>query len=394
MKQELCAILLALWLAVTCSAALTERYVTVDSDGGDGTSGDPWTLTEAFANAVAGDRVNVGPGTYVRTASDTPGASGSSVDGPIIYRGYKTSIGDLADDGRSAAGELVTADFPVIAYDAGYGLTASSLGWLQLETLSITASLNGKAVDVGGQCALVNCYVLNDSTGAAAYGVELSGSNSLVYNCDLKLTGASGGVAALHCEGSNNRALFTRIRGSQADGIKCSGTAHIVAFCQIKGVADDGIVWASSNATQTITVLCNTIISTGDGIETANYAIAALPVFIDNHITDCGAYGINNGYAGTAAYGAFFGHNRTRDNVSGAVNGFGDYPLHGHVTTDTGGAATDYTGAGSTPFDLTLIADAPAKAAGTVPYLDIGALQRQEPAGSAGGRTFNEGFQN
>jgi len=86
---------------------------------------------------------------------------------------------------------------------------------------------------------------------------------------------------------------------------------------------------------------------------------AALPVFIDNHITD--------------------------------------YPLHGHVTTDTGGAETDYTGAGSTPFDLTLIADAPAKAAGTVPYLDIGALQRQEPAGSsgsAGGRTFNEGFQN
>ena len=40
--------------------AYTERYVTSAAAGsGVGTEGYPWTLSESFSQAVAGDRVNI-----------------------------------------------------------------------------------------------------------------------------------------------------------------------------------------------------------------------------------------------------------------------------------------------------------------------------------------------
>jgi hypothetical protein len=106
---------------------------------------------------------------------------------------------------------------------------------------------------------------------------------------------------------------------------------------------------------------------------------------IGNHITDSTGWGIDCGYDGTAQLAGIFIANRTRDNASGAINGFDDWATGtsiGHVTTDTGGPETDYTDAGSN--DYTLISAAPAKGVGLVPYMDIGGLQRQEPAGGGG----------
>ena len=68
------------------------RYVTVSASGaGDGSLANPWTLAQAMANAVAGDRVQVGPGIYTgtNTASRSvpafnPANSGTAAS-PIVF---------------------------------------------------------------------------------------------------------------------------------------------------------------------------------------------------------------------------------------------------------------------------------------------------------------------
>ena len=95
--------------------AITERYVTSGAaGGGDGSSGNPWTLTEALANMAAGDRINIkADGTYTRSANDTVTPDGTATS-PIILRGYTTTIGD-ATLGRASGGALDSSKMPTIA---------------------------------------------------------------------------------------------------------------------------------------------------------------------------------------------------------------------------------------------------------------------------------------
>ena len=65
------------------------------SGGGDGSSGNPWTLSEAFSNASAGDIVNVQSGTY--TGTYTINVNGTSAN-PILFRGYDATANDIDPD--------------------------------------------------------------------------------------------------------------------------------------------------------------------------------------------------------------------------------------------------------------------------------------------------------
>jgi len=111
---------------------------------------------------------------------------------------------------------------------------------------------------------------------------------------------------------------------------------------------------------------------------------ASEPVLAVNcHVTDNSGYGFKNGYLATANHPLIRYHCRTRDNTSGADDGgFANWANINPVTTDTGGAATDYADAAS--GDFRLINSAPGDGSG-VWADDIGALEAQDPAGGGGG---------
>ena len=76
---------------------MAHKYVTHNAGGGgDGTSGDPWTIVEAVANATAGDYVWIkNTGTYNLAAALTIAGTGSVADNTHIrFIGYHTTMSE------------------------------------------------------------------------------------------------------------------------------------------------------------------------------------------------------------------------------------------------------------------------------------------------------------
>lgn len=165
--------------------ALTERYVTADAaGGGDGSNGNPWTLAEAFATAVAGDRVNIKKGSYSLAANPTISTAGS-VGSPLVFRGYSSTIGDLESVGRTNGnGPLIVTDFPEIDC-GGYRLVLSGARQL-IQNLHIYGTGGDRQVDFGAQgSAMIACKVVDTNTGANANAMNVN-SGARLIGCDIQ----------------------------------------------------------------------------------------------------------------------------------------------------------------------------------------------------------------
>lgn len=380
--------------------AIVEKYVTTTGAGTN--SGDDEANAYAWSHvndamtaggsltASAGWRFNIKAGTYSISSTDTFTVDGTTAS-PIIFRGYNSAIGDLDAQGRNSDGSLNTTNFPVLSYASATRLNATGSDNLIFQNLKVTVAstgFSGALLNLGVNNIAYRCYVDNISTNAAAVAIGMSNATISVIDCDAALTGASGGSGAIAISASVARVIGCRVVLSQAAGItSTSSTGHIlIAFCTIANCGAGGIVYTSTTASTTFTLLCNTIDDiTGDGFSHGNAAFTGVQVFIGNHVSDCSAYGFDCDYDGTGQLAGFFAFNRTRDNASGAINGFDDWASAStleHVTTDTDDAG-DFTAAGSN--DYSLITAAPGKGTGFPRYADAGAMQRQETSAGGGG---------
>jgi hypothetical protein len=366
--------------------AITEKYVTADASGsGDGSSGSPWTFAQAVAGATAGTRVNVKKGTYSRTTTeDIPTADGT-ITQPIIWRGYNSTIGDLDGAGRAVTGELVTTNFPVISYTGGY-LSFSSSDYTIVQCLKVTNNDNHWTLRIGLYGTVINCRVENASTGTSASAIYATSARVQVINCDAALTAGSGGTASIFLAASN---YYSTIYGCRctgpAIGILIDGTTQYgfdIIANTIADVGGVGIDVGDCNTTGVpIRIIGNTIYGCGGaGIRGPNAALTHPCIYLDNHITDCGEYGIDSAYKATAEIFGIFAFNRFRDNSSGDIDGYDDYALaaFAHVTTDSGDATSDYVDAAN--GDLRLKSTAAAIGKGSGINRDIGAQNHSDVA--------------
>lgn len=362
--------------------ARTARYVSAtgtDTYANSTNPATPMSLTTAFANASPGDDVYIkADGTYSRTADDTPSIPGT-VTQPIRYVGYSATIGDGYLGRTNGNGPLITTNFPLLSYTSTFRLIGGAVSYLIFENLRITGATTATTAQLGlgPASAAINCHVTNAANNGNAIALGHSSNRVAVINCDAFCTGANSNAAIFATS------VESRVIGCRASVVSAAAciNAAVAAFCTTYA-GSSGVTWG----TGTPLMLNNTHYNAATQCYlTANAAFSnvALGIIWNCIGTDSGKF-LNQQYASGQAW--ILGYNRTRDNTN-ADTGLNDWPGYGRVTTDTGGAETDYTNAAG--GDFSLIASSPAKGAGIPPYIDIGASQRQEPAASGGVRQVN-----
>jgi hypothetical protein len=322
--------------------ALTERYVSstgTDSYANSTNPATPMSLTTAFANAVAGDRINIkADGTYTRTATDTLTNSGTSAS-PIIYRGYSSAIGDGNLGRTNGNGALITTNMPLLSYNSTFRLTTGANTFIIFESLNVSGNVSNATVGLAANDVIKSCKIVNASTNAAALGASLTAVQDILFDSDVALTGASGGSAAVSCAASSQRIFNNRINGGPAVGITLGSVSPTIV---------GNVIFASTGNHISVTgtggapmIYGNTLV--GGGADAINIVTGntLLQCIVGNMITDNTGDAIDMVSTANAAFAAY---NRTRDNANG-YNNAGDWltaTKYGDVTTDTGGPETDY----------------------------------------------------
>ena len=305
---------------------MTEYYVdgAVGNDGNGGLApgaGNAWaTISNAFANIVAGDKVWIkDTGTYTETV--TLSNQGTSVN-TIVIEGYQTTPGDLG-----------------------------KVTWTGATTTCITS----------GTLFSVHYLVKNIIfTGCSAAGVTLTSADIMTwFNCEFNSNGGVGvytdqSQTFLFCEARNNSQIGFR-PGSSATFIGCissgngddgynSGTGCRLAYkCVAYGNTGDGF-----------SVVTGPIIGCtvdGQAVSTYGFNVANdLDVqLMDNIVYDCATAGINlsNSFditRGAVLHTLFDSNTANYTNPKGETYGYGDVIAPPGFTDEATG---DYTLTGS-----------------------------------------------
>mgnify|MGYP003113484148 CR=1 FL=1 len=342
--------------------AYTERYVTsAASGGGDGTSGSPWTLAEAFSNAAAGDRVNIqSDGSYTTDSANRTTSAGTYA-APIVWRGYNSTIGDLDTVGRDTpanGSDLITTNMPSISIT---GAEFQPGSYNIFMNLNFSCAIGDQAVQQTAsdfitfyQCKI---YHTGDSTVVRAVNID---NQATLIMCDFESTDTDTNdlVSIDHC----SFVLACKFKAADTGARLLSITSGQVIGCLFEngGVGIRMEQHAGGFGPNNL-VMNNTAYNlSGEFLNTRDALPNAPTNIINNHVTDCAQF-YNNLHSATADVYVNMLNNRTRDNTS-ADSGVGDSLSLGNVTTDTGGAATDFTNVSSDDFSL--ISGAPGEDAG------------------------------
>lgn len=349
--------------------ALTEKYVTVAGAGlHDGSSElNAWTFAEMIAaNPAAGSRINIKSGSYSEGITTIPSGTAAA---PLILRGYNSTIGDLDIQGRNADGTLNTTNMPDFTLTGLWTPGAFCI----FQNLDVTGALSSALIGsaVNDNFSFISCRVVNTQNNLSARSVQ--GDNGInAYNCDFECTGAAH-ITVVDCDTTHDF-YACRFKGVDTDALlSCEdGAIDSCAFIGIgKTGGNTGIQFLATSAK--IKVKNCTFYNLTTAISFPNLVNSHHHQLVNNICTDCGEF-VNSLYSATAAHGAILINNRTRDNTS-ANTGLEIVEI-GSITTDTGGAETDYVNAAA--GNLRLISTSPAKATAMPAYMDCGAYQIQE----------------
>lgn len=348
---------------------LVTKYVSsLAPGGGNGTSGNPWSLSEALANAVAGNLcILKADGAYAITTNTSIIGAGTP-GSPLIF--VSENYGNITHnlDATLNITNLVTVNITsgqrltlgtaylsliginfVGAYSAAspVQMTSSKAGIVNCRFESTT---NGSAyaLQVNASSKLIGCDFVCSSTGTNSRIVQTTATNIEFDRCTFK--GAGSTVNALFETGSDTNSISNSIFFPSA-GIGISLTVNTGVNMKLENVTIVGQAVAA--------------------IQTPNAALTTQSLYVENCIITDNTYAFKSLYAATANHNFVSVKNMIGRNTNVDL-GFGDC-RHEYLVTPSATAAQDF--ANYAANDFRLVAGSPACSAGFTGE-DLGGIKR------------------
>lgn len=357
-------------VSVAGAVATLDRAVgTLSSTGGIGNlggarSGTNVGTTTLAASLVAGNKVWIKNEAWNEAVNFTVAGTAGS---PIVIEGYNVTRGDKPTGATRPTNDRAAA--------AGHAFTFSGNGYFLYYLIAKSAGANG--FNLGNSTVgLISCR----STANGGNGVESSVGIGRLLACEIDANSTVG----FYVSGSNGQTTLygCYVHDNTSQGIRVdSPTTVIIECCIIEANALHGLsaLGASTYVFHgaSVTIDGNTGVAT-DGVSLLSPFGGAF--FVNNCFTNNGRYGASatDGLANLFDYNNYFGNvTAARNNVPTGPN---DRALDPQFTNRAGGDFSIGTNLKALGF--------PGLFPGgfSTGYLDIGAVQRQEPAG--GGTTI------
>jgi hypothetical protein len=363
--------------------AWTERYVRSDAAGGGNGTTDTnsgangaWTLAEGITNAAAGMRLNVKAGTYANTTTTRTFATAGTTTAPVWWRGFKTTAGDQDTNNTAVAG----TDIPSLTFSTGQFVVSGNHHILSNFNVNSACTTTGGALSwTGAVGAIYRCRIENTaaSGNACALNIQTNGYVSVV-GCWLKATSSANVVIFA----SSRNSLIGCVAEGGLRGVSATASHNLIAYSIFDSTAGDSVL---ANASDLFVVNCSFYAPTGNGVAIdATTGVVVANCYFEN-VNQASKAGINSTGGSINSVrsigNAFFNCTANTTNITESFSIFNNGTL--------GSAA--FTAPASDDFSIGTVARAigfpgafetESSFAG---YLDVGAVQRQEPAGGGGG---------
>lgn len=341
----------------------SNSYKLVENNGGNGDLLPGWIVELQSGH------------TETRSSDINLRRAGDTTDGQIVVRGASGTMPVVTLSG--AGTELIFRNNYWCLKDfhlAGSGGATNAM---------VDASVPGGGIRIEGLKISGFSGTLIDGT--ASGGIRIMN----VIGCELD--GGATGVRVTQ----NARVIGNYLHGQTSNAIESPSSALTgltIASNLIVGAGGDGIKLTQTRTDQFsgVAIIHNTIDDcTGDGIDYTgdNDGLHSLTIY-NNILSNNGGYGINFASLTAAkvlARGPFISNNNTYNNTSGASN------LSGVLQNDPGLDPTFTNAAGEdysigTNLKAQGYPEVAFPGSATTSYVDIGAAQREEPAGGGGSR--------
>ena len=357
--------------------AITETYVdpAIAGASGAGTVGDPYgdlqhALDTMTRDATNGDRINIKAGTdeILGAAIDLSTYGTPAATAQLVFQGYTTAAADGGIGGISGA-----ATYSVF--------NSTTIEWISFVDLHCHNSGSETVIQLDRYGIIAGCEIDNTSGNGVAFQAA---NGALVTNCYIHNIGGVGvnfnaGGFVYHCYFENGTNDFT-------NAVNIASSSISISFCifNLDG-ASNGVFCTPFNASYDIR---NNTFYSASGTGKA--------IVIDNDVDSPGLIASNyiEGFSGAGGVGI---NSSASDSVSLISNRYYNNTTHRSdgvliINTDNSAtAASALTNPGGGDFSVGTDLKAGAypttfKGSSTSQYVDIGAAQRQEPAGGGGGR--------
>jgi hypothetical protein len=354
--------------------ALTHFYVdpSINANSGAGTVGDPYgDLQYGLDNATAGsggNQWNIKAGTdEVMSAAISLATFGTpTVSNPIIFRGYTSAAGDGGIGGISGGGSVSV-------------FASTSIDYVIFIDMHLHNTGSAIVIQVDNNCSFINCEIDNSTNHAIDGDVDC-----VVANCHIHNIGGNGLIGGRLSLFYNN-VLENGTNDFDTAIILGAGGAGSMALNNI--VSIDGASNGIEADLDSAIVMGNTVYSnggTGSGIifPTACQMGQCLNNYVEGFSGSGGiGFEFQSGSYVIAYQSNRFYNNATNESKSGDI-------IQDSDNSAVGSSALSAPGSGdfSAGTDLKAAAyPSTFKGISTDQFTDIGAAQREEPAGGGGG---------